>query len=368
MRFARLAVTLVLPVALAAPAAAQRPPLERIRLPPGFEISVFADNVPNARSMALGRGDVLFVGTRSAGKVYALRYREGRATQVLTLASGLNMPNGVAFRDGALYVAEVSRILRFDDIEARLEHPPAPVVVSDRFPADTHHGWKFIRFGPDGMAVRAGRRAVQHLRTGPRALRAHFPDPTRRQRLRSLRARRAQYGRLRLAPGNEGTVVHRQRPRLAGRRSAIGRTEPRAARGHALRLPVLPPGRHARSANSAAAAPAPNSPPPVVKLGAHVAALGMRFYTGNQFPAEYRHSIFIAEHGSWNRSKKIGYRIVRVVVSGGKAVKHEVFAEGWLQGESAWGRPVDVEVMRDGSLLVSDDHAGAIYRISYRGK
>jgi hypothetical protein len=107
---------------------------------------------------------------------------------------------------------------------------------------------------------------------------------------------------------------------------------------------------------------------PAVNLGAHVAALGMRFYTGSQFPAEYRHSIFIAEHGSWNRSKKTGYRIKRVAVSGAKAVKHEVFAEGWLQGESAWGRPVDIEVMRDGSLLVSDDHAGAIYRISYRGK
>jgi len=108
--------------------------------------------------------------------------------------------------------------------------------------------------------------------------------------------------------------------------------------------------------------------PPALNLGPHVAALGMRFYTGSQFPAEYRHNIFIAEHGSWNRSKKIGYRIRRVVVSGAKAVKHEVFAEGWLQDESAWGRPVDVEVMRDGSLLVSDDHAGAIYRISYRGK
>jgi len=106
---------------------------------------------------------------------------------------------------------------------------------------------------------------------------------------------------------------------------------------------------------------------PAVKLGAHVAALGMRFYTGSQFPPEYRNNLFIAEHGSWNRSRKIGYRIKRVVIEGGRVVKHEVFAEGWLQGESAWGRPVDLEVMPDGSLLVSDDHAGAIYRIAYRG-
>jgi glucose/arabinose dehydrogenase len=108
--------------------------------------------------------------------------------------------------------------------------------------------------------------------------------------------------------------------------------------------------------------------PPAVKLGPHVAALGMRFYTGQSFPPEYRNNIFVAEHGSWNRSQKIGYRIARVVVEGGRAVMHEVFAEGWLQNESAWGRPVDLEVMPDGSLLVSDDHAGVIYRIAYRAR
>ena len=367
MHFARFAITLVLPIALAAPAAAQRSPLERIKLPPGFEISLFADNVPNARSMALGRGDVLFVGTRSAGKVYALRFREGRATQVLTLASGLNMPNGVAFRDGALYVAEVSRILRFDDIEARLEHLPAPVVVTDRFPADTHHGWKFIRFGPDGwLYVPVG--APCNICE---------PDPGRHALISRIRPDGSGYEVI--ARGVRNTVGFDWHPETMelwftdNGRDWLGDDRPSDELNHAPRAGMHfgypychqgdtpdPQFGQGRACSEFVA--------PVVNLGAHVAALGMRFYTGSQFPAEYRRSIFVAEHGSWNRSEKTGYRIKRVVVSGGKALKHEVFAEGWLQGESAWGRPVDIEVMRDGSLLVSDDHSGVIYRVSYRDK
>ena len=145
---ARLFLALLAALA-ACGAAAQRLPVDRIRLAPGFEISVFSADVPNARSLAHGKGPVVFVGTRG-DSVYAVRYAGGRATQVFTVASNLNMPNGVAFRDGALYVAEVSRILRFDDIESRLDNPPRPVVVTDRFPTERHHGWKFIRFGPEG--------------------------------------------------------------------------------------------------------------------------------------------------------------------------------------------------------------------------
>jgi len=107
--------------------------------------------------------------------------------------------------------------------------------------------------------------------------------------------------------------------------------------------------------------------PPAQNLGPHVASLGMRFYTGTQFPAPYRNQILIAEHGSWNRTKKIGYRVSLVRLENGKAVSYEPFATGWLQGEDVWGRPADVLVMPDGSLLVSDDFAGAIYRITYRG-
>ena len=346
---------------------AQRPPLGRVKLPPGFEISVFADNVPDARSLALGRNNVLFVGTRGAGRVYALRYRDGRATEVLTIASGLKMPNGVAVRDGALFVAEVNRILRFDDIEAQLEHPPRPVAVTERFPSETHHGWKFIRFGPDGwLYVPVG--APCNICE---------PDPDRYALISRIRPDGS--GHEIVARGVRNSVGFDWDPNTGelwftdNGRYWLGDDLPSDELNHAPR-----PGMHfgypychqgdTPDPEFGRKRPCSEFAPPAAKLGPHVAALGMRFYTGSQFPAEYRNSIFIAEHGSWNRSRKIGYRIVRVALSAGKVTKQEVFAEGWLQNDDVWGRPVDLEVMPDGSLLVSDDYAGAIYRITYKGK
>ncbi|TMH76948.1 MAG: sorbosone dehydrogenase family protein [Betaproteobacteria bacterium] len=350
--------------ALAQAAPAQRLPLERIKLPPGFEISVFADGVPEARSLALGKGKVLFVGTR-ADRVYAVRYREAKAVQIITLASGLRLPNGVALRDGALYVAEVNRILRFDDIEAQLDARPKPVLVTDRFPRETHHGWKFIRFGPDGrLYVPVG--APCNICD---------PDPSRYALISRIQPDGSGYEVF--ARGVRNSVGFDWDPRTKelwftdNGRDMLGDELPSDELNHAPKpemhfgYPYCHQGDTAdpefgrkRSCSEFA--------PPAAKLGAHVASLGMRFYTGASFPAEYRNNIFIAEHGSWNRSKKIGYRVARVVVEGGRVLKHEVFAEGWLQGESVWGRPVDIEVMPDGSLLVSDDHAGAIYRIAYQ--
>lgn len=354
-------------VLLATTSHAQRLPIQRIKLPPGFEISVFADNVPNARSLALGKGNVLFVGTRSAGRVYAVRYRDFRATQVITLASGLSMPNGVALRDGSLYVAEVNRVLRFDDIENRLDSPPRPVVVNDRFPRDTHHGWKFIRFGPDGwlyVPVGAPCNSCE-------------PDPDRYALISRIRPDGSGYEVV--ARGVRNSVGFDWHPETRelwftdNGRDWMGDDMPADELNHAPK-----PGLHfgypychqgdAADPEFGRGRSCAEFVAPVVKLGPHVAALGMRFYTGSQFPKEYRGNIFIAEHGSWNRSSKIGYRIKRVAVSGGKVIRHEVFAEGWLEDERVWGRPVDVEVMPDGSLLVSDDYAGAIYRISYREK
>ncbi len=356
-------------IALAAPSAAvaQHLPLEHIKLPPGFQISVFADKVPDARSLALGKSNLVFVGTLSS-RVYALRYRDGKATQVITIASGLNRPNGVAFKDGALYVAEISRILRFDDIEANLEAYARgalePAVVTDRLPRETHHGWKFIRFGPDGMLY------------VPVGAPCNVCEPDARHALIS-----------RMKPDGSGYEVYARGIRNSvgfdwdpqtkelwftdNGRDWMGDDMPSDELDHAPKPGMhfgfpfchqgdTPDPEYGRGHSCS------EFTPPAAKLGAHVAALGMRFYTGTRFPAEYRNNIFIAEHGSWNRSQKVGYRVVRVVVSGGKVSKQEVFAEGWLQGQSAWGRPVDVEAMPDGSLLVSDDYAGAIYRISYR--
>ncbi|MGH8706175.1 MAG: PQQ-dependent sugar dehydrogenase [Burkholderiales bacterium] len=363
-----LAVATLLAAAL--PATAQKPALERVQLPPGFRIELLAE-VPNARSLALGAKGTLFVGSRSGGRVHAVELRAVRggyaAGRVHVLAQGLTMPNGVAFRDGALYVAEVSRILRYDRIEERLDSPPAPVVVYDRLPADFHHGWKFIRFGPDGLLyVPVGAPCNVCER-----------DP----------ARYALIGRLDVAASAPRFEVHARGVRNSvgfdwhpatrelwftdNGRDWMGDEQPadelnRAARaGMHFGFPYchqgdLPDPEFGRARGCA------EFEPPARKLGPHVAALGMRFYTGAMFPEEFRNQIFLAEHGSWNRSRKIGYRVMLVRLEGGRAVSYEPFAQGWLQGETAWGRPVDVEVLPDGSLAVSDDAADAIYRISYQ--
>jgi glucose/arabinose dehydrogenase len=309
---------------------------------------------------------VVFVGTRS-DRVFALPYSGSKARRVVTIASGLRSPNGVAIRDGSLYVAEVSRILRFDDIEANLDSPPKPLVLTERFPRESHHGWKFIRFGPDGrLYVPVG--APCNICE---------PDPARYALISRIRPDGSDYEVF--ARGVRNSVGFDWDPRTKelwftdNGRDWLGDDLPSDELNHA---PA--PGMHfgypychqgdAPDPEFGRKRPCSEFSPPAVKLGAHVAALGARFYTGTQFPPEYRNNLFIAEHGSWNRSRKVGYRIVRVAIEGGRAVKHEVFAEGWLQGESAWGRPVDLEVMPDGSLLVSDDYAGAIYRIAYRGR
>jgi glucose/arabinose dehydrogenase len=352
------------------PAAAQSLPVDRIKLPPGFAISVFASDLPGARSMAVHGNDLVFVGTRSqGGRVYALRHAGGKAVRTITVASGLNVPNGVALKDGALYVGEISRILRFDNIEARLEsgNIPQPAVVTDRYPRESHHGAKYIRFGPDGkLYIPVG---------APCNICA--PDPDRYAAITRVAADGSGYEVV--ARGVRNTVGFDWHPQTGelwftdNGRDLMGDEIPNDELNHAPKAgahfgypychqgDIADPefGRQKACAEFVA---------PAAKLGPHVAALGMRFYTGSQFPAEYRNNIFIAEHGSWNRSKKIGYRVKRVVVEGGKAVKQEVFAEGWLENERVWGRPVDIATLPDGSLLVSDDHAGAIYRIEYRGK
>jgi len=353
-------------VAVGSAQCAERLQLERIKLPPGFEIGVFSSDVPDARSLALGAGGVLFVGTR-ASSVYAVRYEGAKATGVTTVASGLNMPNGVAVKDGALYVAEVGRILRFDDIGKSLASAtiPRPAIVTDRFPRETHHGWKFIRFGPDGLL---------YVPVGA-PCNVCEPDPARYALISTIRPDGSGYEVF--ASGVRNSVGFDWDPRTRelwftdNGRDLLGDDLPSDELNHATKAGMhfgypychqgdTPDPQFGRRGCAEFA-------PPAVKLGPHVAALGMRFYTGTQFPAEYRNNIFVAEHGSWNRSKKIGYRIARVVVEGGRAVKHETFAEGWLgSDESVWGRPVDLEVMPDGSLLVSDDHAGVIYRIAYR--
>jgi len=344
-------------------------PLESIVLPPGFAIETVA-RVPNARAMTWGANGTLFVGSESAGKVYAVTLPPPGAAGMATIrvvASGLREPAGVAFRDGALYVSAVSRILRYDDIERRLADPPAPVVVSDRFPTDGHHGRKFIAFGPDGkLYVPVG--APCNVCT---------PDPDRYANIMRMNADGS--GLEVYARGIRNSVGFDWDPRTkalwftSNGRDNLGDDVPPDTLNRApvpgldFGFPYCHGGTIA-DPEFGAKRPCSAFTPPAQNLGPHVASLGMRFYTGTQFPAAYRNRIFIAEHGSWNRSRKIGYRVTLVTLdANGNPVGYAPFAEGWLQGERAWGRPADVLVAPDGSLLVSDDAAGAIYRIRYRG-
>jgi glucose/arabinose dehydrogenase len=358
-----------LPAAIAATASApasattsKSAQIEKIVLPPGFSIEHWAGDVANARSITMGAKGTVFVGTRFAGNVYAV-VDHGDRREVKTIASGLHRPNGVAFRDGALYVAEVSRVLRYDDIENRLDKPLRPVVVYDDLPDDESHGWKFIAFGPDGwLYVPVG--APCNICKPP-------PRHARIWRMRADGSRAEVYAR-----GVRNTVGFDWHPRTKqlwftdNGRDWLGDDRPgdelnRVTAGDQdFGYPYCHQG-DIQDPEFGKLGSCKDAVPPIVKLDAHVAALGMRFYTGELFPPQYRDRIIIAEHGSWNRKRKSGYRLVSVDISNARPT-FEVFAQGWLQGESFWGRPVDVHVMPDGSLLVSDDEVGALYRITYR--
>jgi glucose/arabinose dehydrogenase len=340
--------------------------LDELTLPPGFRIAVYAADVPNARQMALGPPGVVFVGSRSEGKVYAVVDRDGGHRTVHVLASGLNMPSGVAFRDGALYVAAVNRVLRFRDVARDPAHPPKPEIVTDAYPSDAHHGWKFIAFGPDGrLYVPVG--APCNICAPPGPLHATIT-------------------RLDLAGGRPEVVARGVRNSVGfdfdpatgdlwftdNGRDWLGDDQPPDELNHLTKV-----GEHfgfpfchgsgLRDPEHNAGHACSEFTPPARELGPHVASIGMRFYTGRMFPDKYRGGVFIAEHGSWNRSTPNGYRVSFVKIENGRATSYEPFAAGWLKGGAASGRPVDVLVMPDGALLVSDDKAGRIYRITYAG-
>ncbi|WP_172846950.1 PQQ-dependent sugar dehydrogenase [Burkholderia pseudomallei] len=349
----------------AAPAASAALPIDELRVPPGFRVQVLADDVPTAREMAWSPRGILYVGSMN-GRVHALVVRDGHVREHHVIASGLEMPVGVAYRSGALFVSAVSRILRLDRIDERLAAPPKPVVVTNALPTDRHHGWKFIAFGPDGKL---------YVPTGA-PCNICVADRDRYAMIGRMNADGSGYEVY--ARGVRNTVGFAWHPATRelwftdNGRDLMGDDRPDDKLNRAPRAgldfgypfchggDVLDPqfGRGHTCSSYA---------PPVLKLGAHVAALGMRFYTGGMFPPEYRDNIFIAEHGSWNRSRKVGYRVVRVIASpDGRAAREETFVHGWLRpDESVWGRPADVLPLPDGSLLVSDDYAGAIYRITY---
>ena len=345
----------------AAPALAS---IDDVRLPPGFEIEIYAD-VPKARSLAMGDKGTLFVSTRKSREVYAVVDNKDGTTRTIELLDGMRWPNGIAFHNGDLYVAEIDTVWRYRDIENHLEDAPRGEKLDIDLPSKRSHGWRYIGFGPDDMlyiAIGAPCNICEEF--GFAQIIRVNPDGS---------------GRETYASGVRNSVGFTWHPETQhlwftdNGRDMMGDDIPPCELNYAPRqgLHFGYPYCHGADVSDpeyGKGRSCSDYTPPVQELGPHVAPLGMKFYTGDMFPEEYRGQVFIAEHGSWNRSKKIGYRVTMVRLDGNKAVSYEPFADGWLQNEQVSGRPVDLLVMDDGSLLVSDDFAGKVYRITYTGE
>jgi len=341
--------------------------LDLITLPPGFTIQLFAENVENARQLALGDRGTVFAGSRKAGLVHAVVDNDGDlfADGIYVIDRNLEMPSGLEFRFGSLYVGALNRILRYDDIESLLDNPPKPVVVTDAFPDKTHHGWKYLRFGPDSMLyVPVGAPCNICDEPGFAQIRRIFADGSGMEVY--AEGVRNSVG-LAFHPDSKALWFTDNGRDLLGDDLPGDELNVAPEAGMNFGYPFchqgdLPDPEFGKGKTCQ------DFSPPALTLGAHVAALGLTFYTGDMFPASYRNQLFIAQHGSWNRTEKTGYNILLVSFDeNGVPVGSEVFASGWLQGQESWGRPNDVLQMPDGSLLVSDDQAGVIYRISYSG-
>lgn len=344
-------------------------PLDKIKLPAGFTIDVYAE-VEDARSMAISPSGVIYVGNKDKDKVYAIKDTNGdfKADKRWVLASGLNMPNGVAFKDGDLYIAEVSKISKIAAVESNLANPPAPTVVTDDYPTETHHGWKYIAFGPDGKLY------------VPVGAPCNICEPKEEIYASITRINSDGSGREIFAKGVRNSVGFTWHPTTKelwftdNGRDMLGDDVPSCELNYAPKAgmhfgyPYCHEGT-IKDPEFGNKRPCSEFTAPAEKLGPHVAPLGLKFYTGDQFPAEYKNQMFVAEHGSWNRTKKIGYNLSLVKLRNNKVSGHELFASGWLDeaAQKAWGRPVDVLLLPDGSMLVSDDQANVIYRISYQG-
>lgn len=347
-------------------------PLDSLILPKGFIIEIYADSIDNARSMCISPSGTIFVGNRSGKNVYALHDTDGDHyidKKFVILKNG-NMPNGVAFKDGHLYIAEVNRILKFENIESKLSNPGSPKIIYDKYPTETHHGWKYIAFGPDNKL---------YVPVGAPCNICESKDPV----FNSItRLNEDGSGMEIVHSGVRNTVGFTWHPMTQqlwftdNGRDMMGDDVPECELNFAIKdslhfgYPYCHQG-DVPDPEFGSKRKCSEFVPPIAKLGPHTAPLGLKFYTGDHFPAEYKNSIFVARHGSWNRSKKSGYDIVQVVIDQNNNVKEvKPFISGWLNKETddVWGRPVDILMLQDGSMLISDDYANVIYRVYYKGK
>jgi len=346
-------------------------PLDSLVLPAGFHIEVYADSVTNARSMALSPSGTLFVSTRNEGNVYALQDLNNnyQADTMFTLLTDGNLPNGVAFKDGDLYVAEVNRILKFSDIESKLDNPGEPEVIYDKYPTEKHHGWKFIAFGPDDKL---------YVPVGAPCNICESED----QVFNTITRMNADGSGFEIVQeGVRNTVGFTWHPESGelwftdNGRDRLGDEEPACELNRATKdfqhfgYPYCHQG-DLPDPEFGEKRPCSEFIAPAQNLGPHVAPLGCEFVQSQMFPSSFGNKMLIAEHGSWNRSNKIGYRLTMVDIDENhNATNYQDFISGWLDEEEddVWGRPVDLEWLPDGSLLVSDDFADVIYRVSYKG-
>jgi len=345
------------------PADADKLPTAKLKVPSGFNIEVYASGVANAREMALGDKGTVFVGSRLLDKVSAIVDKDGKRT-VKVLASGLYRPNGVAFKDGTLYIAELSKVSKIDKVEDVMDNPPKPTVIYDNLPKDEAHGWKFIAIGPDNKLY------IEVGQPGNNVLHDDAHGQIRRINLDGSGAEVVAKG-VRHSVGFDWHPETKQLYFTDNGRDWMSEDVPEDELNRVTKLGEDFGAPYCYQGNI------PDSEfgwghscseftPPVGLTGPHAGTLGMRFYTGNQFPKSYKNAIIVARHGSWNRSKKFGGDVVVVKLNKDGTVKSiEPLITGFLEDNKYVGRPVDVLQMKDGSLLVSDDYNGAVYRISY---
>jgi glucose/arabinose dehydrogenase len=336
--------------------------VNKIKVPQGFKVELWAHGINNARVMTWGDKGTLFVSSRVAGNVYAI-VDKGSSREVKVIAKGLNLPNGVAFKDGTLYVAEISKISKYENIESSLDNPPAPKIVYDILPRDAPHGWKFLAFGPDGKL---------YFNIGAPCNICIPPDTHANiSRINSDGSGFEYWAHgVRNSVGFDWHPVTKELYFTTHARDWMGEDVPSDRFDHAPKKglhfgypychqgDIPDPQFHSGRSCSEFA-------PPLIKTGPHVGGNGVMFYTGSMFPPEYKNRAFLAQRGAWNRTQKTGYQVMMVTLRTGDVPKYEVFAEGWLENNQPWGRPNYTTQMKDGSILLSDDYAGAIYRISY---
>ncbi|WP_426104633.1 PQQ-dependent sugar dehydrogenase [Massilia sp. TSP1-1-2] len=364
---ASIADYLLTPVSAAPAAAASYPELANFTLPPGFSMTVFADKVNAARSMAVSPSGIVYVGSGAAGKVVALvsSKRDNVIDKVVTVAEGLDTPIGVAWLNGALYVGEVSRVIRFDNIDSTYDKSPKVNVLKVSLPSDKWHGGKVIKAGPDGkLYIPVGAPCNVCNKENEPYSKIHRMNPDGSSLEEYARGIRNTVGFAFHPTTGQLWFTDNGRDML-GDNLPSDKLHVAPKAGMHFGFPYCA-GGVVPDPEFAAGRKCAEFEEPVAKLGPHVAALGLAFNTGSQFPAQYKNQLFVAEHGSWNRAQKSGYRVALVTLHENKMVSDTVFIDGFIQNGEVVGRPVDIAFLADGSMLVSDDHRGRIYRVTYK--